>query len=159
MVRQSLADASDKRTPRVPETHTTTPSSPIVFPAGRYGRRRDGRQTPRWLVALAAILVAAAAALVGVSLYQAYGEGDYAASVTSFTDVTDNQVVVTFLVRIPEGGTAICVVRARDASGAEAGRAEIKVLPGPDPGRTVASHRLVTRTRPVTGEVQGCRPA
>ncbi|HCT81032.1 MAG TPA: DUF4307 domain-containing protein [Micromonosporaceae bacterium] len=143
----------------MPETHTTTPSSPIIFPAGRYGRRRENRRTPRWLVAIAALVFAAAAATVGVSLYHAYGDGNYSASVTSFTDITDNQVVVTFLVRLPEGGTATCVVRARDVTGAETGRAEIRVIPGPDPSRTIASHRLQTRTRPVTGEVQGCRPA
>jgi hypothetical protein len=50
-------------------------------------------------------------------------------------------------------------VRARDATGAEAGREEITVTPGPDADRTVVSHRLVTRTRPITGEVKGCRPA
>jgi hypothetical protein len=111
------------------------------------------------MVAIAAVVVAAATTAMGYSLYRAYGEGDYRASVTSFTDVTDNQVVVTFLVRLPEGRSARCIVRARDATGAETGRAEILVNPGPDPGRTVASHRLPTQTRPVTGEVQGCRPA
>jgi hypothetical protein len=105
------------------------------------------------------VVAGAAAAVMGVSLYQAYGEVDYRASVTSFTEVTDNQVVVTFLVRLPEGGTARCVVRARDMTGAETGREEILVKAGPNPSQTLASHRLPTRSRPVTGEVQGCRPA
>jgi hypothetical protein len=105
-------------------------------------------------------VVAGAVSLgIGYSLFRAYGEGDYRASVTSFTEVTDNQVVVTFLVRLPEGGSAHCVVRARDVTGAETGREEVLVKAGPDPGRTLASHRLPTRSRPVTGEVQGCRPA
>ncbi len=111
------------------------------------------------MVAVAAVVMAAAATFVGYSLYRAYGMGDYHASVTSFGNITDNQVVVTFLVRIPEGRSALCVVRARDVTGAETGRAEIVVRPGPDPDQTVASHRLITRSRPVTGEVQGCRPA
>ena len=111
------------------------------------------------MVVIAAVMMAAAGTLMGYNLYQAYGVGDYHASVTSFADVTDNQVVVTFLVRIPEGGTALCVVRARDVTGAEVGRAELVVRPGPDPEQTVASHRLITSSRPVTGEVQGCRPA
>jgi hypothetical protein len=143
----------------VPETHTTTPAQPIVFPAGRYGRRRANRATPRWMVTIAAVLVGAGATVMGYNLYQAYGQGDYDASVTSFTDVTDNQIVVTFQVRLPEGRSAHCVVRARDVTGAETGREEVLVKPGPKPGQTVASHRLSTRSRPVTGEVQGCRPA
>lgn len=143
----------------MPETHTTTPVQPIVFPAGRYGRRRDNRGTPRWKVAIAAVAAGALATTMGFSLYQAYGQGDYRASVTSFTEVTDNQVVVTFLVRLPESGVARCVVRARDKTGAETGREEILVKAGPDPSQTLASHRLPTRSRPVTGEVQGCRPA
>ena len=143
----------------MPETHTTTPVQPIIFPAGRYGRRREHRSTPRWMVAIAALAVVAVTTVMGYSLYQAYGVGDYRASVTSFTEVTDNQVVVTFLVRLPEGGSARCVVRARDITGAETGREEIMVKAGPDPGATVASHRLATRSRPVTGEVQGCHPA
>ncbi|GIH08239.1 hypothetical protein Rhe02_63060 [Rhizocola hellebori] len=143
----------------MPETHTTTPVQPIIFPPGRYGRRREHRSTSRWTVAIAAIAAGAVAAVMGYSLFLAYGEGEYRASVTSFTDVTDNQVVVTFLVRLPEGGAARCVVRARDASGAETGREEILVKAGPDPGQTEATHRLPTRSRPVTGEVEGCHPA
>ncbi len=111
------------------------------------------------MVAVAALAVVAVTTVMGYSLYQAYGVGDYRASVTSFTEVTDNQVVVTFLVRLPEGGSARCVVRARDVTGVETGREEILVKAGPDPGATVASHRLPTRSRPVTGEVQGCHPA
>ena len=155
----SLAHTYDRGSHRVPETHTTTPVQPIIFPAGRYGRRRDHRSTSRWTVAIAALAAGAVAVVIGLSLFRAYGEGDYRASVTSFTDVTDNQVVVTFQVRLPEGGSAKCVVRARDATGAETGREEIVVKAGPNPGQTVASHRLATRSRPVTGEVQGCRPA
>lgn len=102
--------------------------------------------------------MAAVAAVIGVSLYRAYGDGDYTAAVTGY-QVDDTGVVITFLVRLPESGAARCVLRARDATGAETGRAEIVVVPGPDASRTVASHRLPTRTRAVTGEVQGCRPA
>jgi len=143
----------------VTETPATTSLARPIFPPGRYGRRRERRRTPRWVTLVAAVAVAALATLAGVSLFKAYGERDYAASVTAFANITDTQVVVTFTVRLPADGTAKCIVRARDVSGAEAGREEITVKAGPDPGRTVVSHRLVTRTRPVTGEVQGCRPA
>ncbi len=142
----------------MPETPTTTSPETIVFPAGRYGRRRSGRRTPRWQVAIGAALVAAVAAVIGVNLYRAYGDGDYTASVTGY-QADDSGIVITFLVRLPEGNAGRCVLRARDASGQEAGREEITVVPGPDPERTVVSHRLATRSRAVTGEVQGCRPA
>lgn len=142
----------------MPETHATTSTAAPVFPAGRYGRRREPRQTPRWAVFLAAVAMAVATGLVGVSLYQAYGEGDYSAAVTQFS-TADDHVVITILVRLPEGAAGRCVLRARDIDGAETGREEIIVRPGPDPARTIASHRLVTRARPVTGEVVGCRPA
>ena len=143
----------------MPETPaTTSPSSPI-FPPGRYGRRREPRGTRPWLIAALAILLAGAGTLIGINLFRAYGQGDYAASVTRWGDVTDTQVVVTFVVRLPAGGKARCVVRARDTTGAETGRDEITVSAGPDARATEITHRLSTRTRPVTGEVQGCRPA
>lgn len=141
------------------ETPATTPLKQPVFPPGRYGRRREPRRTSRPLIALAAAAVAVAGTFIGVSLFNAYGEGDYSASVTAFENLTDTQVVVTFTVRLPADGVAKCVVRARDVTGAEAGREEITVKAGADPAETVITHRLQTRTRPVTGEVQGCRPA
>jgi ABC-type transporter Mla maintaining outer membrane lipid asymmetry permease subunit MlaE len=111
------------------------------------------------VIGVMAVALAGLTALAGVSLFKAYGERDYSASVTAFADITDTQVVVTFMVRLPAEGSATCVVRARDETGVETGREEITVKAGPDPAKTVVSHRLVTRTRPITGEVQGCRPA
>lgn len=141
------------------ETPATTSLARPIFPPGRYGRRREPRRTPRWVTVVAAAALAALTGSAGVMLFNAYGERDYSASVTAFADITDTQVVVTFTVRLPAEGSARCAVRARDVTGAETGREEIIVKAGADPGRTVISHRLVTRTRPVTGEVQGCRPA
>jgi hypothetical protein len=145
--------------PRVTETPTTTSLGHPIFPPGRYGRRREQKRTSRWLVALAATVALIGSTAIGVRLYSMLGERDYSASVTGFADITDTQVVVTFQVRLPAGASATCVVRARDISGAEAGREVITVRAGADPDRTVVTHRLVTRTRPITGEVQGCRPA
>jgi Domain of unknown function (DUF4307) len=149
--------------PQVTETPATTTLDQPIFPPGRYGRRREPRRisqrTSRWLVAIAAVIFGAVAATIGVALFKAYGEGDYSASVIRFADITDTQIVVTFTVRLPADATAKCVVRARDAAGAETGREEITVKAGPDPAGTTVTHRLLTRGRPVTGEVQGCRPA
>lgn len=141
------------------ETPTTTLPTAPVFPAGRYGRRRDGRGASRQTIAAMAVAVILAGGFIAARLFNAYGDGDYTASVTKYDEVTDNQISVTLMVRLPVGGSAICVVRARDLSGAETGREEIRVVAGADPERTMITHRLVTKNRPVTGEVKGCRPA
>jgi hypothetical protein len=142
----------------VTETPTTTATTAPVFPPGRYGRRRSGRGASRRTVAAVAAAVVLAGGLIALRLFNAYGDGDYTAAVTKF-EASDTGVAVTLMVRLPEGGSAVCVVRARDASGAETGREEIRVTAGPEPERTIITHRLPTKTRPVTGEVQGCRPA
>jgi hypothetical protein len=142
----------------VTETPTTTASTAPVFPAGRYGRRRDGRGGSRQMVAAIAAAVILAGGFIAVRLFNAYGDGDYTAAVTKF-EIADDRVAVTLMVRLPADGAAICVIRARDASGAETGREEIRVAAGPEPERTMVTHQLVTKNRPVTGEVKGCRPA
>jgi hypothetical protein len=147
----------------VTETSTDTAAGQVSerapWPAGRYGRRRERRGASRPTVIVLALVAAAVFTLIGVRLYQAYGDGDYTASVTAFDEITDTQVVVTFMIRMPADGQAVCLVRARDKTGAEVGREEITVRPGTDPARTMVTHRLVTTERPVTGEVKGCHPA
>lgn len=145
------------------ETSTDTAAGQVAerapWPAGRYGRRRERRRASRAGVAVLAVLAALLGTMIGVRLYSAYGDGDYTASVTSFDEITDAQVVVTFLIRMPADGEAVCLVRARGRTGSEVGQEEITVRPGPDPERTMVTHRLVTSERPVTGEVKGCHPA
>jgi hypothetical protein len=140
----------------VTETNATVAPA---FPAGRYGRRRDPRRRRqhRWVRAA----LVAAVILVGVAmayqLTQQYGAGrPYDPTVERFYDITDRQVVVEFTVRVPDGETAICVVRARAAHGGEVGREEIRVDPLPNVNRPRVVHRLATSERPVTGEVQRC---
>jgi Domain of unknown function (DUF4307) len=106
------------------------------------------------------MLTAAAVAMVimtfvGFRLYLAYGEQDYSANVSRFT-TADGSVNIEFVVRLPDGGRAECVVRARDAAGAEIGRATVAVAAGAEPKRTVVQYRLSTTGRPVTGEVERC---
>ncbi|NUT36850.1 MAG: DUF4307 domain-containing protein [Hamadaea sp.] len=130
----------------------------LVFPPGRYGRQRAARRTPRTVVALAAAALLVIMTFIGVRLFQSYGKQDYSASVTRFT-TAENAVNVEFVVRLPEGGRAACVVRARNEEGAEIGRAVVEVAAGADPTSTVATYRLTTEGRPVTGEVERCSPA
>lgn len=151
--------ADDKEHTAVTQTNATTSDPGPVFPPGRYGHRRAPRRHPRrWLPALLAAATALAGLAVAVRLYQQYGAGPYDAQVVRFTDVTDRQVVVQFQVNLPAGAGATCVVRARDRSGVEVGRQQVRVAAGPD-RRPLVSHRLATTARPVTGEVAGCGPA
>lgn len=140
------------------ETHaTTTPGAP-VFPPGRYGRRREPRRRRPWLAAVALVGALTVSGLVAFRLYQQYGDPTYDAQVITYTDITDSQVVIRFQVTVPPGGSAVCLLRARDAAGAEVARTQITV-DAPDGERSVtAEHRLATSARPFIGEVVRCRP-
>jgi hypothetical protein len=135
---------------------TETKATP-GFPPGRYGRRREPRPARRRLRTVLVGLVLVAGVAVAYQLTGQYGPGrPYAPTVERFYDVTDQQVVVEFTVRVPDGETAICAVRARGADGGEVGREEIRVDPPPGMERPTVVHRLATTARPVTGEVQRC---
>ncbi|MEV0805147.1 DUF4307 domain-containing protein [Micromonospora sp. NPDC050200] len=141
------------------ETHTTfTPGAP-VFPLGRYGRRREpGRRRPLLVRVLVAALVAGLG-LVAAQLYARYGDPAYDAQVITYTDITDSGVSVDFRVTLPEGGSAVCVLRARSHDGAEVGRDEVAVSAAPGERHAAVQHRIATTARPFIGEVIRCRPA
>ncbi len=146
---------TDREQSTVTETYAT-----VTFPPGRYGRRRERRRPRRWVVAALGALVVVAGVLVAADLTRRYGDGrPYSATVERFYDVTDEQVVVEFRVVVPEGGTAVCAVRARASDGREVGREEVTVSPPPGETYPLVRHRLATTGRPVTGEVQRCWPA
>jgi hypothetical protein len=97
-------------------------------------------------------------ALVGVlaltvALYLRYGDPAYTAEVVGYTDITDEQIVIKFRVRLPAGEGAVCAVRARSRDGAVVGRAEVPV----GAGRSEVTYRLATTGRPFVGEVTRCR--
>jgi hypothetical protein len=147
-----LADAYDKNTgarPIVTETHAT------IFPPDRYGRRRQPRRARRWLPYVMAVALGLGVTGIAVKLYLAYGVTDYAVNLTSYRDITDNQVVLQFTVTKPENSTAVCVVRARNRAGAEVGRAEVLVPEARS--RVDVSYTLSTTGLPVSGETVGCR--
>src|SRR4051794_32547330 len=106
-----LSDAPDKKRTRgrqVNETRATTP----VFPAGRYGRRRDGkRHLIAPIVILSAVLVLCL--LIAVRLYRQYGNPSYHAQIIGWSDVTDTHMTIDFAVRVPAGEAASCTLRAR----------------------------------------------
>ncbi|MEV4488806.1 DUF4307 domain-containing protein [Micromonospora coxensis] len=141
------------------ETHATIPSGAPVFPPGRYGRRREpGRRRPV-LVWLMVAAVVAGLSLVALQQYARYGDPDYDAEVITYTDITDTGVRVDFRVTVPEGGTAVCLLRARSHDGAEVGREEVPVDAAPGERHLTVQHRVATTARPFIGEVVRCRPA
>ncbi|GGL90258.1 MULTISPECIES: DUF4307 domain-containing protein [Micromonospora] len=139
------------------ETHATIPAGAPVFPPGRYGRRRAPGRRRTVLVVLVAVAMAAVLSLVAVRQYQLYGDPNYDAEVITYTGITDTQIVVDFRVTVPAGGSALCVLRARDQAGAEVAREEVTVTAGPDERHLTSRHRLTTTGRPFIGEVLRCR--
>ncbi|MGK5520923.1 DUF4307 domain-containing protein [Micromonospora sp. URMC 107] len=140
------------------ETHATLPPGAPAFPPGRYGRRREpGRRRPL-LTALLVVALVAVMTLVAVRLYRQYGDPNYDAKVITYTGITDSQVLVDFRVTVPEGRSAVCLLRARNRDGAEVGREEVTVTARPGQRQVTTQHRLATTARPFIGEVVRCRP-
>ncbi len=135
------------------ETRATTP----VYPPGRYGRRRAAKRLPVAGIVVA-VLVVAACVLLSVRLYDRYGQTDYQAQIVGW-DPSDQQTVVKFTVRVPAGGAASCVLRARDFNGNEVGRRTVVVrAEGADTGID-AEEAVPTTARASVGEVLGCQSA
>jgi hypothetical protein len=157
-----VADAAAiarRRSPPVPETPTTAAPAAPVFPPGRYGRRRAARRRRPWIPALLAAVLIAVMVVVSFRLYRQYGDPSYDAQVITYTEITDSQVVIDFQVTVPEGGAAVCLLRARSKDGVEVGHEEVRVVAGPGQRHVTVRHRLATTARPILGEVLRCRPA
>ncbi|GGN27762.1 hypothetical protein GCM10010109_45650 [Actinoplanes campanulatus] len=152
-----LADPTDNERTRgrqVSETHTTAP----VFPPGRYGRRREGRRR-RWPFALAVAVFALLLGGLTVAYYDKYGQTDYSPEIVGWSIPSDTRMVIEFRVRVPEGGQAYCMLRARDYDGFEVGRRPV-TIPAPADGGSVTLREPVTTTaRAAVGDVMGCRAA
>jgi hypothetical protein len=152
-----LADHTDKLAGEAAEVSETRATHP-VFPPGRYGRRRDGRRHLA-LPVLFGALVLAFAVFLTVRLYGAYGDPDYDPQIVGWTDVTASNMTIDFTVRVPAGGSASCVLRARSYDGAEVGRRTVTVTAAP--GATIAETKapVTTTARASHGDVVRCRPA
>jgi hypothetical protein len=139
----------------------TTGQPALVFPPGRYGRRRDpaAARRRRWLTWVAGGLVALLTLLIAVKLYRQYADPDYAVTIVSVGDISDHGVTVTFDVRVPAGEGATCTVEGHTRDGRLVGRATVDVPPGGPGQRSVrVTYTLATDEAPVTGEVRGCGP-
>jgi uncharacterized protein DUF4307 len=152
-----LADPTDKKRTRgrqVSETHTTNP----VFPPGRYGRRREGRRKPV-LPIIALALVIAASVLISFKLFQRYGETDYDPQIVGWQQPTDTTMQIKFRVRVPAGGAAKCVLRARDYQGNQVGIATVVVRAAQGRTEIEAEEPVTTSERASVGDVLRCQPA
>jgi hypothetical protein len=142
----------------VNESRTT----PVPFPPGRYGRRREPRRRP-WLTWLIGLVVVLAGGAVTLKLYRQYEAAPYQVRAVNVTQITDRSITITFEVSTPDGSAA-CTLTARNRAGAEVGRGEVEISGGQpvSPGATghwmLTTHQLPTTERAFVGEVAGCGP-
>ena len=138
-----------------------TPQPAPVFPAGRYGHRRDpAALRRRRLVGFAlGALTVLVGGLIAVKLYQQYGAAPYQVSNVTTTNLTDTSFTVRFTVSQEPGKPARCTVVGHTRDGREVGRGEVQVpAPGSSDTSTEVTFTLPTTARAVIGEVQGCGP-
>jgi hypothetical protein len=139
---------------QVSETRATTPR----FPPGRYGRRRDGRRHLTVPIAFG-VLILLLSVLIAVRLYRQYGDPDYDPQIVGWTDVTPTQMTIKFTVRVPSGGAADCLLRARSYDGAEVGSRTVTVSAAGNDTTIAASETVPTSAQAAVGDVVRCRPA
>jgi hypothetical protein len=152
-----LADGTDnfcRRGRPVNETRATTPA----FPPGRYGRRRDGKRHLAVPVTVLTVVIIASL-LLSVRLYRQWGDPTYDAQIVGWTDVTNTQMTIKFTVTVPAGGSASCVLRARDYGGNEVGRRTVVVAATGYATSISASEVVSTKSRGVVGDVIRCQSA
>jgi hypothetical protein len=138
----------------VSETRTTTPA----FPPGRYGKRRSGRR--RSVLPLLVLVVVVAASLVlSIRLFQQYGQTDYDPQIVGWEEPSAAVLTIQFKVRVPAGGAAECILRARDYDGFEVGRRTVVVRAVGDASAIDAKEDVPTTARASVGDVLKCRAA
>ncbi|WP_307873229.1 DUF4307 domain-containing protein [Paractinoplanes ovalisporus] len=136
------------------ETRTTDP----VFPPGRYGKRRSGRRRPV-LPIVALVLVVGASLLLSVRLFQQFGQTDYDPQIVGWDEPSATVMTIQFKVRVPAGGAAECILRARDYDGFEVGRRTVVVRAAGDAKTIDANETVPTTARASVGDVVRCQAA
>jgi Domain of unknown function (DUF4307) len=133
---------------------TAVGGSAPALPEGRYGtgRVQTSRRWRRWLFLAIALLVSGLIAWVA---YVNLGSAPIDAERVAFSAKPGNAMEITLNVtRDDDSRPGVCVVRARDKTGAESGRKELLIPAG-------AKHNRITTTiksigEPVTADVFGC---
>ena len=135
------------------ETRATAPA----YPPGRYGRRRDGKRRRAVPITVLALVIIASL-LVTVRLYQRWGDPDYDAQIVSWDAVSESQLKMQFTVRVPAGGSTVCVLRGRDYGGNEVGRQKVTLSASGDATTIAAVEVIPTKARAAVADVVSCQP-
>jgi hypothetical protein len=119
----------------------------------RYGKRpkRASRRT-YWIAGAVVLVLGGVVAWVG---YTNFGTAPIETQATSWANLPDNQMKLTFdVTRDTPERAVVCIVRARILDGSEGGRKEVYVPPG---NGTVTMTTIITSSgEPVTADVFGC---
>lgn len=134
-------------------------AAPARQPSGalledRYGTRPSRRISRRayWILGACAILLGGVVAWLG---YVNLGRAPIETEQVGFENLAGNQMRFTFEVtRNAPDRPAVCIVRTRVRSGAEGGRREVLVPPGPATVRVTTT--IKSGKEPVTADVFGC---
>ncbi|SDX77931.1 protein of unknown function [Amycolatopsis xylanica] len=123
-------------------------------PEGRYGPTRGAKPRP-WGRRLFGIIAVAVSLGVAYVAYANLGTAPIEAQRVGFSVKPDNAIeIVMDVTRDEPGRPGVCIVRARDLSGAESGRREVLVPAGGGTTRLTAVIRSVGE--PVTADIFGC---
>ncbi|WP_439383602.1 DUF4307 domain-containing protein [Amycolatopsis lexingtonensis] len=125
-----------------------------VLPEGRYGTRvaTPSRRWRRWLFLAVALLVSGVIAWVA---YVNLGAAPIDAERVAFKAEPGNAMEITINVtRDDDSKPGVCIVRARDKTGAESGRKELLIPAGAKYSRMSTTIRSIGE--PVTADVYGC---
>jgi hypothetical protein len=115
----------------------------------RYGYRR----TPRWAIALVAVVCLALAVFGGWTANRV-ANPDVRWKLLAWQAVDADHSTVSFEVRRPGAATVECAVRAQDRYRQDVGYATITIPPGPE--YLQETYPLATRSLAFTVEVLGC---
>jgi hypothetical protein len=125
-----------------------------ALPADRYGTQRatPSRRWRRWLFLAIALLVSGMIAWVA---YVNLGAAPIDAERVAFKEQPGNAMEITINVtRDDDSKPGVCIVRARDRSGAESGRKELLIPAGAKYSRMSTTIKSIGE--PVTADVFGC---
>jgi len=125
----------------------------VVYPPGRYGRRRETRPRRRGVSTAVAVAGALVGLLLAFVLFTRYHD-PYQPQVVRF-ELGERSATVEFQVHKPDRALS-CHLRARSRSGEVVGSADVEVPAGRS---APVTHTLATRDRPVSAEATVCRPA
>jgi hypothetical protein len=136
---------------------TDDPARAVTRPPDRYGD--DGQSAARRRAVRIVVGVLAAAAVTWwLVVALARSTPDVTYDLLGFDHVTDTSMDVRFRIERHRDAPVVCVLRARDRSGAEVGVASV-TIPAADGDRVELVWTVRTTRRPVSAEIGSCTSA